>query len=390
MRRPPWLTRSNVLWGTGIALGLGMAIALVAALATGTLKAGIGAGTTTVTSKKIDSQGKVIETTITTTPQDAKTLWDWLNLMGVLAVPITLAGLGALLQLKDQRRAKEQANLERKIADKNRQEDVLQYYQDRVSYLLIEKNLPAIAAEDSPTTEQTALLKESVKSIQTLTLSTLRQLSGGGHKASVVWLLIKSDIIQLLGVSLSSANLKGAWLNDAKLSNANLEGANLEGAYLEGAVLRHADLIRANLREAKLQCADLIDADLDFTDLEGADLRSANLEGAYLEGAALRNTKLGGANLSRADISEANLSGANLEGTYLKGADLSRANLEGADLSRAKGLTKEQLEEAYLCKTTLPKEIGIAPDRDCGKPYDEWFSEKIILALEKFLPNQRL
>jgi len=56
----PWLTRSNVLWGAGIALALSIAIVLVAALATGKLKFGIGAGTTTVTSEKTDSQGKVI------------------------------------------------------------------------------------------------------------------------------------------------------------------------------------------------------------------------------------------------------------------------------------------------------------------------------------------
>jgi hypothetical protein len=65
-KRSPSLTGSNVLWGTGIALGLSLAIALVAALATGTLKAGIGAGRTTVTSEKTDSQGKVIKRTITT------------------------------------------------------------------------------------------------------------------------------------------------------------------------------------------------------------------------------------------------------------------------------------------------------------------------------------
>jgi hypothetical protein len=78
-------------------MGLGVAIALVAALATDTVKACIGAGTTTVTSEKTDSQGKVIERTITTTPQDAKTLWDWLSL---LVVPASLARLGTLLQLK--------------------------------------------------------------------------------------------------------------------------------------------------------------------------------------------------------------------------------------------------------------------------------------------------
>ncbi len=51
-KRPPWLTRSIFLWVSGAALGLGMAITLAAALATGSLKAGLGAGTTIVNSER--------------------------------------------------------------------------------------------------------------------------------------------------------------------------------------------------------------------------------------------------------------------------------------------------------------------------------------------------
>ena len=83
LKRRQWLTPSNVRWVSGAALGLGVEIALVAALATDTVKAGIGAGTTTVTSEKTDSQGKVIKRTITTSTQDAKTLWHWLSLAGI-------------------------------------------------------------------------------------------------------------------------------------------------------------------------------------------------------------------------------------------------------------------------------------------------------------------
>ena len=118
LKRPPWLTRSNVLWGTGIALGLGVAIAL----ATGTLKAGIGGGKTEVTSVKTTVGG--VETTITTTPQDAKTLWDWLSLLGV---PTSLAGLGAWLQLKDQKIADKNRKQDLEIAQGTREEEALQH-----------------------------------------------------------------------------------------------------------------------------------------------------------------------------------------------------------------------------------------------------------------------
>jgi uncharacterized protein YjbI with pentapeptide repeats len=365
MRRPPWLTRSNVLWGTGIALGLGMAIALVAALATGTLKSGFGADTTTVTSKKIDSQGKVIDTTETTTPQDAKTLWDWLNLGGVLAVPITLAILAAWLQLKEQRRAEQQADLEREIADKNRQQDLeiaqgtreeeaLQHYLDRVSNLVIEKNLLAIAAKDAPTTEETELLDASVAVIRILTLSTLRRLSDGVRKASVVRILIDTDILGLR-VILEGADLRSAFLVNAYLAGVILKSADLRGAHLEGANLKCANLEGANL--------------------EGANLSNATLRGATLRGATLRHTILSVANFTNADLSYANLTDTDLSYTNLYGTNLSYTNLSINTIN--KRLTKKQLENAYLCNTKLPEGIDMDSNRDCGTPYDEWLSEKM-------------
>jgi hypothetical protein len=247
-----------------------------------------------------------------------KTLWDWLSL---LVVPASLAGLGALLQLKDQDRAKKQADLEREIADKNRQQDLeiaqgtreeeaLQHYLDRVSNLVIEKNLLEIAAKDAPTTEEKELLDVSVDIIRALTLSTLRRLSDGIRKGSVVRLLAEADIIQRLGVSLDGADLQTAFLNFAVLYRADLSGADLA-------------------------CASLIDTELNEVRLSGAFLNFANLSGADLTGA---------------DLSDAYLSGAI-------------------------GVTKEQLEKAYLCGTELPKGIDIDPNRDCDKFYGEWLSE---------------
>jgi hypothetical protein len=247
-----------------------------------------------------------------------KTLWDWLSL---LVVPASLAGLGALLQLKDQDRAKKQADLEREIADKNRKQDLkiaegtreeeaLQHYLDRVSNLVIEKNLLAIAAKDAPTTEEKELLDVSVDIIRALTLSTLRRLSDGIRKGSVVRLLAEADIIQRLGVSLHGADLQTAFLNFAVLYRADLSGADLA-------------------------CASLIDTELNEVRLSGAFLNFANLSGADLTGA---------------DLSDAYLSGAI-------------------------GVTKEQLEKAYLCGTELPEGIDIDPNRDCDKFYGEWLSE---------------
>jgi uncharacterized protein YjbI with pentapeptide repeats len=309
MRRPPSLTR-NVLWRTGIALGLGMAIiALVAALATGKFKAGIGGGKTEVTSVK--TTVGAVETTITTTPQDAKTLWDWLSL---LVVPASLAGLGALLQLKEQRRAEQQADLEREIADKNRQQDLkiaqgtreeeaLQHYLDRVSNLVIEKNLLAIAAKvakEKNTPEEKELLNVSLDVIRTMTLTVLRRLDGG-RKRIVVQFLFESNLIS-----------SHFYEEDPAKANRLTVG------------------------------------------LKGADLSSANLSHAHLNGAKFRLSILSSANLSHAHLLCADFRQTNLNGAKLYGAWLQGANLSGADLRCAEGLTKEQLENAFLCFGCIP------------------------------------
>ena len=95
-----------------------------------------------------------------------------------------------------------------------------------------------------------------------------------------------------------------------------------------------------------------------------ANLREANLKGANLQGANLTDAKLQGANLG-----DANLQGANLLLADLHGANLIRANLEGADLTKAKNLTREQLDAA--CgddKTKLPDDLAEYQMKPCPAP----------------------
>jgi uncharacterized protein YjbI with pentapeptide repeats len=170
------------------------------------------------------------------------------------------------------------------------------------------------------------------------------------------------------------------------LVRANLSDQWLIGERLEFADLRVAKLSRANLSGANLSGADLIGADLSGADLRGANLSgawlfSANLSGANLSGADLSGAKLSGADLSRADLSRAHLNGANLSGAvydlsqfpldvYLFPANLGRAglnevefdgaNLSGANLSRAVGLTREQLDAACgNAQTQLPAGLSV-------------------------------
>ncbi|MBM0743889.1 hypothetical protein JOY44_20070 [Phormidium sp. CLA17] len=135
-----------------LAIG-GAAIALVYGVQSGNVKAGIGADETITKSEKRDKQGNITETTTTTTFQDAKTLWDWLSLLGV---PFSLAILGYVLQQLQQARAEQQAKaekeianqrvkVEKEIAESNQREEALQNYLDRLSELLIDKNVIAVA-----------------------------------------------------------------------------------------------------------------------------------------------------------------------------------------------------------------------------------------------------
>jgi Pentapeptide repeats (8 copies) len=292
---------------------------------------GIGIGTeksVPITIVEKDKQGNITKTIETTKGDEGKTLWDWLSLLGV---PLSLAILGYWLQQIQQKRAEDQTK-----------EEVLQVYFDRLSVLLVDKNLLAIAVkvnttesegtESQPkigaTAEERELLDSAVDVIRARTLSILRRFENDPErKTSVMRFLIEADIIRKLKLNLSRANLSHSDLRDADFNGSDLSEANLFNAFL----------FKANL--------------------SNANLFSANLRGAYLFGA----------NLSNAYLSNAYLRGAYLNGAILSNANLRDADLSGADLSSVRKLTTEQLKDARLCKTKLPPGIALDPNRDCKK-----------------------
>lgn len=77
-----------------------------------------------------------------------------------------------------------------------------------------------------------------------------------------------------------------------------------------------------------------------------------------IHGAFVRRTVLDGANLSRANLAKADATNASFRGANFEGANLAGTILRGADLSDAKNLTIEQLEQAVIDETTkLPPEL---------------------------------
>lgn len=317
--------------------------------------------------------------------QPGKSLWDWLGLLGTLAIPVVV-GLGAAWFTANQAAASDRQNTD------NQREAALQSYIDKMSELLLSHHLSddrppasqdakpvqqagtdtADTADTSPSPEEEAW-HQSRRLARIRTLTVLRRLDGN-RKAAVLQFLYESNLIQgdspcidlsgadlssvnLRNVKLRSANLNGvdltnAVLDEAQLYYAKLSGVNLSGFDLRTVGLGGADLSAANLSRTDLRNSYLSDANLIGAKLIGADLSNAHLAAGVLEdsssaallnGADLTDAKLSFANLSgvnfnaaefmRTVLTEANLTGANLMAAHFNGANLKGAKLDGADLT---------------------------------------------------------
>lgn len=216
-----------------------------------------------------------------------KTLWDWLQL---LIIPLALAIIALLYNLastrteqkiatqryeqdkqitkehyeqdkqitkeryeQDKQIAKERYEQDQQIALDKQREDLLQTYLDRMSELLLEKQLAT-----TPTDEV-----RNVARVRAITI--LFQLDA--RRIGYVFAFLKEAGL------MSTASESIVSLQDANLSNINFSQA----------MLAKADLRKANLSEANLSEAILLEANL-----SGADLSGANLSGAILSEAKMQ------------------------------------------------------------------------------------------------------
>lgn len=223
--------------------------------------------------------------------QPAKTFWDWLELLGVLAIPVVV-GFGAAWftrtqqlrdqeheklqrardqeaariqhdrdqQLADQRAeserkaAEQQAELERELTRDNQREILLQAYIDKMSKLLLEENL----RESSPEAEVRKIAR--VRTITILFQLDARRIGyvfaflreAGLTTTKSDESIVSLNRADLHTINLSQADLREAALFEANLSEANLYKTNLSEANLYKADLREANLFGANLSEANL------------------------------------------------------------------------------------------------------------------------------------------
>lgn len=175
---------------------------------------------------------------------ETKTFWDWMEL---LIIPVVLGGIAFFFQSteRDTERliAANRMKLEREIATDRQQEAALQAYLDRMSELLLVRELRTSQNEEV----------RNVARIRTLTV--LRGLDEA-RKAIVVLFLYESRlIVDELIVDLTGADLSGVKLSGVELSRVNLSKVNLSGAKLSSTKLNDANLNGANLHSAKLSGA---------------------------------------------------------------------------------------------------------------------------------------
>jgi uncharacterized protein YjbI with pentapeptide repeats len=279
----------------------------------------------------------VVEVRFNGTGFAGKTLWDWLNLIGVLAVPVVV-GFGAVWFTTRQGKVADAENKD------NQREAALQAYINQMSELLLEKKL----RESDPNAEVR-------KVARVRTLSMLYQLNTRRINYMLAFLreseLITNDtntsIVSLRKVDLRQVDLHDVDLHGLDLSETNFRKANLSGAYINKANLSGASFSNANLSGTNFRKSNLSKAFLSDANLSGTVFSETNLSGATLTGANFNNTFFGGANLSGANFSLAKFTGAELKAKLGK-VDLSKTYLEKATIDKASldeiFVTKQQIE----------------------------------------------
>lgn len=161
-----------------------------------------------------------------------KTLWDWLQLLGILAIPVVV-GFGAVWftvrHNHDREIARMQYEADREIAADNQSEAALQAYIDSISELLLKEHLGELTPEGKPKPEY-----EEVRTIARVrTLTVLPRLNAKRKKFVLMFLydshlIFKDNTI----IGLHAANLRGANLHRNYFPEANLREAQLDGADL--------------------------------------------------------------------------------------------------------------------------------------------------------------
>jgi hypothetical protein len=184
-----------------------------------------------------------------------KSIWDWLQLLAALAVPLILGiatiGFGLLqIHLADMQHQQDQKN-----ALDQQQAAILQTYIDNIQDLLLNHYLLKSSAFD---------LNRSYNDVAVLararTLTALHALDPE-RKGRLLIFLYEAGLISYYYTEDKPRppiiDISGAYLHDADLSGVDLHDIYLSGANLSGSSLTYADFWGTNLQGANFQNTDL-------------------------------------------------------------------------------------------------------------------------------------
>ncbi len=152
---------------------------------------------------------------------------------------------------------------------------------------------------------------------------------------------------------------------------------NLRRLNLNAADMSKAQLVNADMSESSMVQADFHGNDLSAAYAVGANLERANLSHAELGWATLRNCDLRETNFFRSNLLQVDLRGSDLSGAELSGCGLHNVHLMGTNLSTAKGLQRDLIEQAACWdqRTQWPAGWKLpSPERTCEKHGESEFS----------------
>jgi uncharacterized protein YjbI with pentapeptide repeats len=207
--------------------------------------------------------------------QPGKTLWDLLQLLAALAIPVVV-GLGAAWYTAQQRKVSESETRD------NQRHATLQAYLDKMSELLLNGNLAEQTADGQLNPEyKRGCLVARVRTITVLTQLDARRIS------YVFAFLREAELMSATkddnAISLKNADLHAVDWSQADLCGADLRGANLSGANLSGAIFFSIIYVPRAFGSTIVIP--------NHANLSGADLSGANLRGAKVTDEQLATAK---------------------------------------------------------------------------------------------------
>jgi uncharacterized protein YjbI with pentapeptide repeats len=282
---------------------------------------------------------------------EARTLWDWLQL---LIVPLALAvfGFGLTVAQSERDKAQEERRVaaDRALADDDAREVALRSYLDRMSDLLLKHDLRRLRSPDA-----------SARVLgRTLTHTVLRRLDGRRKGVVVRFLRDAKLLTKDPDNYLDEADLSNAALRNAALEGAGLRDASLRGADLRGSSRSGVDFLNADLRGARFGRSTVDTTSFDGADLRGADFNRSSIFHGSFDRACVAETSFYAARLDRPFFSGAVGQEVDLRSTVIRGAqaawsDARLWNIRRDEHSKLAGLRQSRPRPSDVpCGNVIP------------------------------------